>query len=73
MATNEATAERPLTREQAAEYLGMSPVTLACWAARGYGPAYCRSGNTRGRVWYRTRDLDAWLEQRSVNPARAAR
>ena len=71
MPTNDTATDRPLTREQAAAYLGVSPVTMACWAARGQGPAYCRSGQTRGRVWYRTLDLDRWLEQRSVNPSRA--
>lgn len=63
------TNDAPLTREEAARYLRMSPVTLQCWAARGYGPRYCRSGAKRGRVVYRRADLDAWLESRSVSPS----
>jgi predicted site-specific integrase-resolvase len=71
IATNVQTAiDRPMNREQAAEYLGVSRVTLACWAARGSGPAYCRSGDKRGRVWYRAADLDRWLQSRSVTPSR---
>lgn len=62
--------DRPMNREQAAAYLGVSRLTLACWAARGTGPAYCRSGDKRGRVWYRTADLDRWLQSRSIEPGR---
>jgi hypothetical protein len=58
--------DAPLTREEAALYLRMSPITLQCWAARGTGPRYCRSGDKRGRVLYRRADLDAWLESRAV-------
>jgi excisionase family DNA binding protein len=65
-----ATIERPMTRDQAAEYLGVSRITLACWAARGTGPAYSRSGAKRGRVWYRAADLDRWLQSRSIEPTR---
>jgi hypothetical protein len=68
MTTHMASADQPMNREQAAKHLGVSPVTLACWAARGIGPAYSRSGTKRGKVWYRTRDLDAWMESRQVRP-----
>jgi len=72
MNTTNATAappgDRPMSRDEAAAYLGLSRVTLACWAARRTGPAYCRSGSKRGRVWYRACDLDAWMESRQVRP-----
>jgi hypothetical protein len=62
--TNTATDTRPLSREQAAAYLGTSINTLAGWAARRIGPRYSRSGLRRGKVWYFQRDLDEWLESR---------
>jgi hypothetical protein len=55
-----------LTRKQAAEYLGLSPVTLARWAIERKGPRYSRSGEHRGRCWYRIEDLDRWLRDRQV-------
>jgi excisionase family DNA binding protein len=61
------TTDQPLTRDEAARYLGVSRNTLSSWAARKAGPPYSRSGKVRGRVWYRVRDLDAWLESRHVN------
>jgi len=57
-----------LTRRQAAEYLGISPVTLARWAIAGRGPRYSRSGEQRGRVWYAAADLEAWIEARKIAP-----
>jgi hypothetical protein len=63
------TTDAPMTRAEAAKYLRLSPITLTCWAARGTGPRYCRSGKTRGRVVYRRADLDAWLESHSVSPS----
>jgi hypothetical protein len=63
-----AVLDRPMNREQAAEYLGVSRVTLACWAARKTGPAYSRSGAKRGRVWYRAADLAAWLDEHKTTP-----
>jgi len=57
-----------LTRKQAANYLGLSPVTLARWAIEGRGPRYSRSGECRGRVWYAASDLEAWIEARKIAP-----
>jgi excisionase family DNA binding protein len=62
-----ALATAALTRKQAAEYLGLSPVTLARWAIERKGPRYSRSGEHRGRCWYRIEDLDQWLESRRVS------
>lgn len=58
--------DQPLTRDQAARYLGVSRNTMSSWATRGTGPRYSRSGKVRGRVWYRVRDLDAFIESRHV-------
>jgi len=51
-----------MTREQAAEYLGLTADTLAAHAARGTGPQYAKlSGRA---VRYRREDLDAWVESK---------
>ena len=56
-----------LTREQAAEYLGIAPQTLAVWATNGrYNLPYIRVGRC---VRYRRRDLDRFFEQRTVGTA----
>ena len=53
-----------LTTEEAAEYLGVRPQTLAVWrTTRRYDIRFVRVGS---RVRYRRRDLDAWLESRAV-------
>jgi hypothetical protein len=66
-----ATATDLLSRKQAAEYLGLSPITLARWAMQpGRGPRYARSGERRGRCWYRLEDLERWVEQRRVKASR---
>jgi hypothetical protein len=69
-AMNTIAPDKPLSREEAAEYLGLSPITLQCWAAQGAGPTYSRSGEKRGRVWYRRADLDRWIESRSIKPSK---
>ena len=53
-----------LTREQAAEYLGVKAQTRACWAsAKRYGLPFVRVGRS---VRYRRADLDRWLDARTV-------
>jgi hypothetical protein len=64
----DATACRPLSRREAAEYLSISPLTLSRWAMRSKGPRYVRCGQVRGRALYEMRDLDAWLESRKIDP-----
>lgn len=52
-----------LTREQAAQYLGIAVGTLATWASCGrYDLPIVRVGRL---VRYRQSDLDAWLESRT--------
>ncbi len=58
------TNDKLMTRKEAAEYLGIRPQTLACWAStqRETIP-YVRVGRS---VRYRKSDLDAWIESRVV-------
>jgi excisionase family DNA binding protein len=54
-----ATQERKLSADEAAEYLGIRPQTLAIWRMTGrYSLPYHRVGR---RVVYRQSDLDAFL------------
>ena len=51
-----------LTRQQAAEFLGLRPQTLACWASTGrHGLSYVKAGRS---VRYRLSDLQNWMESR---------
>ena len=53
------------TRTEAAEYLGVSPGTLANWAStKRQRIPYVKAGK---RVTYRRRDLDRWLDTRVVD------
>ena len=53
-----------LTREQAAEYVGCKPQSLAVWAlTQRYNLPMVKVGRN---VRYRQSDLDAWLERRTV-------
>jgi predicted DNA-binding transcriptional regulator AlpA len=48
-----------LTRTELAEYLGISPSTLAVWRYRRQGPVGVKVGN---RLRYRLADVDAWID-----------
>ena len=52
-----------LSRGQVAEYLGVSPRTVARWTKRGVLP-HVRLG--RRVIRYRERDLDSLVEKRTV-------
>jgi excisionase family DNA binding protein len=53
-----------LTRDEAAEFLGIKPQTLAVWATtHRYHLPYIRVGT---RVRYRRSDLEAFLDRRTV-------
>ena len=43
--------------------------TLASWRHEGRGPKYIKIG---GRVVYRGRDLNDWLDARTVDPEKRA-
>lgn len=52
-----------LTRQEAAQYLGLSKETLAQWASRGQPELkFIKVGRL---VKYRIRDLEAFLDQRT--------
>lgn len=51
--------DRLVPREVAAEFLGLSPSTLACWASAGCGPAVVKmSAGRSGAVRYRLSELE---------------
>jgi excisionase family DNA binding protein len=52
-----------LTREEVAELLGISVITLDRWRKQGKGPLHIRLDAARG-VRYRRESLEAWLAQR---------
>lgn len=53
-----------LTRQQAAEYLGVTPRTLAIWACvKRYPLPYVKVGRL---VKYRRSDLEAFIARRTV-------
>jgi excisionase family DNA binding protein len=57
-------ASELLTREQAAEILGIQPQTLAVWATtKRYPLPMVKVGS---RVRYRRRDLEKFLDARTV-------
>ena len=59
-----------LTREQAAEFLGVRPQTLAAWVtAQRYALPFIKVGRC---VRYRRRDLEKWLDARTVGDAAGA-
>ena len=54
-----------LTRKQAAEYLGVTPRTLAVWACvKRYNLPYVKIGRL---VKYRRSALDNFIEQRTIS------
>lgn len=58
-----------LSNAQAAEYLGIAPITLSIWRCKkSYRIPYTKVG---GRIRYRKDDLDAWLASRTVGGAAA--
>jgi hypothetical protein len=51
--------DRLVPREVAAEFLGLSPATLATWASAGCGPAVVKmSAGRSGAVRYRLSELE---------------
>ena len=56
-----------LSREEAAAYLGVKPQTLAIWGmTQRYGLPHIKVGRL---VKYRKRELDAFLDRRTVGGA----
>ena len=51
--------DRYVSRDKAAEFLGLSPKTLATWATAGCGPAFIKmSAGRSGAVRYRLSELE---------------
>lgn len=59
-------SDQLLDPPSAGRWLGVHVNTLKRWRRTGTGPRYIRVG--RSRVRYRVRDLDAWLDARTVTP-----
>ena len=55
-----------VVQDDAAEYIGVRPQTLANWRYLGIGPRYFKLG--RGAVRYDLADLDAYLEANAHDP-----
>ncbi len=53
-----------LPREEAAEYIRISPKTLAFWAHSGKHRDELPFARIGKRAYYRRADLDRWLESR---------
>ena len=53
-----------LTPTEAAEYLRLSPITLAQWRSKDRGPAFVKFGSA---VRYLRADLDDWAAAQRVN------
>ena len=61
------TPRRPVVDTMgAAEYLGLHARTLDNWRSQGRGPRYVRVGR---RIVYRVHDLEAYLDDRTVEVA----
>ena len=58
------TRHQLLTREQAAEFIGMRPQTLACWAMSGKNLPIVKV--SARAVRYRLADLEAFLDRRTI-------
>ncbi len=56
-------ADKLLSREAAAETLGVQPNTLAVWAMKGTGPAPTKIGT---RSMYRRSVLDAYINDNTM-------
>lgn len=53
---------------QAGEHLKTEKKTLENWRSQGRGPAFVKIGS---RVFYRVRDLDAFIERNRHEPSAA--
>lgn len=56
--------EIKMTASEAAEYLGVSAMTLAIWRHKKTGPSYYKYARD---IEYRKSDLDSFIESRRVD------
>lgn len=66
MSSSETRSDQLATSVEVAQYLQKPKATLDQWAYRGIGPRFIKVGNARR---YRWRDVEAWLEEHTVEVA----
>jgi predicted DNA-binding transcriptional regulator AlpA len=59
-------SEELLDPHEVASWLKVAEATLRQWVVRGQGPRVIRVG---GVMRYRRGDIEAWLDQQTVDPA----
>lgn len=63
------TGDELVDRKAAARFLHVSQATLSRWMKDRIGPAVVKlTDGDRGRVLYRRRDLEAFVESRTLRP-----
>lgn len=55
-----------LTPKQVEEQYGFSANTLSTWRAKRYGPKFCQPGGIGGKVMYRRRHMDEFIDSWTV-------
>lgn len=50
-----------LSTNEAADYLGLHPTTLATWRTQGRGPRFVKVGSRNVR--YRANEIERWLDE----------
>ena len=61
--------ERVMSSREAAEMIGVTEGTLMNWRSAGKGPVFVKYGR---RVVYRPKDVERWLDARTINPEAGA-
>lgn len=61
--------DKAMSEKEAAEYLGLRPNTLSNWRITRKGPPYYRVG---GRIIYRLKELEFWLQRHKQLPENEA-
>jgi hypothetical protein len=60
--------EIKLSRNDAAKYIGVAPITLAMWATEGKGPSFIKLGDSpNSPVRYLKSEIKRWLEANRLN------
>lgn len=59
-----------MTTTEVAAYVRIKKATLERYRLTGGGPHYCRLG---GMIRYRKKDIEAWLESRTVKSTKEAK
>ena len=59
-----------LDTDALAQILGLAPGTLRTWRWSGAGPKFHRLNGLRGAIRYRGADVESWLSEQTIDPAR---